>query len=207
MRTVPTRPYPRAKRKGGFSLLELLLVLSLAPVVFFAVYSNFSAGVRLWQRLQIESPEESLVIFSQKARRDFENMMRYSPISFEGAKDEAVFPAGIVSETALGGRHSIGKTRYFYNKSAKAIFRETQNLSQVYRDSSGTVTLLLKNVSSFEMAYLTFDKLGNAFVWNDAYQPEKAGSLPLAVRLSYSLAGMDEGTEQVFFIPAGGPSS
>jgi len=200
---TPTCPRP-SPRQSGFSLLELLLVLTLAPVVFFAVYANFNTGIRLWQRLQVETHEEDLVIFTQKAQRDFENMMRYSSVPFEGGKDKAIFLTGIESEPVLGGRRSIGQVRYFYDDAAKAIFRETKNVNESYQESSGTTNLLLKNVSSFEFAYLTFDKLSGAYVWNDNYRSDKPGNMPIAVRLSFTLAGMDENTQQVFFIPAGG---
>ena len=180
------------------------MVLTLAPVVFFAVYANFSTGVRLWQRLQIETPEETPVIFIQKARRDFENMMRSSTMPFRGEKAEAVFPTGIESEPALGGRRAIGEVRYFYDENAKAVMRETRNMNELYKEVSGPKNLLIKDVVSFEIAYLVFETLDNSYAWNDTYQPDQPGSLPLAVRLSYHLAGMSEKAEQTFFIPAEG---
>lgn len=201
MPIIPTCP---KLKQSGFSLLELLLVLTLAPIVFFAVYANFSTGVRMWQRLQIGTPEEDLVIFTQKAQRDFENMMRYSTAPFEGSKEEVTFPTGIESDPVLGGRRSIGQAHYFYDTGAKAIFRETKNVSELYRESSGTKNLLLKNVSYFWVDYLIFDKLAGEYVWTDNYRPDNPGNLPVAVRLSYGLAGMDEKLQQTFFIPAGG---
>ncbi len=197
-------PTPRKSRRAGFSLIELLLVMTLAPIIFFAVYANFSTGIRLWQRLQVDTPEEDLVIFAQKAQRDFENATRYSLIPFEGGKDEAVFAARIEAEPALGGDRSIGQVRYYYDENKNAIFREIKNISEIYRDASGTKALLLKGVRSFEAAYLNYDKLAESYVWNDAYQPAQTGNQPMAVRLSYVLEGTNKRMEQVIFIPAGG---
>ncbi len=199
-----THSRPLSWAVAGFSLLELLLVMTLVPIVFFAVYANFSTGIRLWQRLQVDTPEEDVLIFTQKARRDFENVMRYSPIPFEGEKNEATFPTGIESGPALGGHRAMGEVRYFYEENAKAIFRETKNISQAYRQSEGTKDRILKNVSAFSIGYLTFDKLENAYVWNENFRPSKQGELPVAIRLSYSLSEKNENVEQVFFIPVGG---
>ena len=88
--------------KRGFSLIELLLVLTLAPIIFFAVYANFISGVRLWQRMQVGTPEEDQAIFRTKTQRDFQNVLRYAAVPFTGGKDEVTFMAGIGSDEALG---------------------------------------------------------------------------------------------------------
>ncbi len=191
--------------KGGFSLVELLLVLSLAPIIFFAVYSNFSAGVQLWQRLQVATPEEDQAIFRLKTQRDFQNVMHYESMPFLGEKDELSFAAGIEADDGLGGKRAIGQVRYFYDESARAIARETKDFTQIYKEAPGQTVLLARDVGSFEAAYLVKDPLAKKYEWKDEFRPEKPGELPMAVRLIYTAQGSSENTEQTFFIPAGGP--
>ena len=188
----------------GFSLLELLLVLTLAPIVFFAVFSNFSTGIRLWQRVQVETPEEDLAIFLLKAQRDFEGAMRYSPMPFRGDSDEVAFASGVVASPELGGARAIGEVRYFYDASARGIAREIRDLSQIYQEKPGKTSLMLRPVGSFELFYLVWDPLASQYEWKSEYRPEKPGQLPLAVRLTYSVPSIAGAAEQTFFLPAGG---
>ena len=189
---------------GGFSLLELLLVLTLAPIVFFAVYSNFSYGVRLWQRLQVPVPAEDRLIFSVKTERDFSNAMHYSNAPFDGEKEEAGFVTGIEAAPELGGARAIGRVRYYYSGSAHAILRQTQDFSEMYRENGGKTDRMLKGVASLEFFYLTYDKNSSKFEWDSAYRPEKPDDLPLAVRMIYQMEGASESFEKTFSIPAGG---
>ena len=188
----------------GFSFIELLLVLTLAPIIFFAVYSNFTSGVRLWQRMQVGTPEEDDAIFRMKTQRDFQNVLRFAAVPFAGEKDEITFMAGIESDEGLGGKRAIGKVRYFYDESANAIGREEKDFSQVYRESEGRISQIVRNVGSFGTTYLVKDPLTKEYEWKDEYQPEKPGDLPLAVRLNYTTQTSAENTEQTFFIPSGG---
>ncbi len=188
----------------GFSLVELLLVLSLAPIVFFAVYSNFAAGVQLWQRLQVATPEEDQAIFRIKAQRDFQNVMRYRSLPFQGDKESVSFMAGIQADRELGGSHAIGRVRYFYDPSAHAITREVKDFSQIYKEAAGQVTILATGIRSLELSYLVKDEFGKEYIWQDEYEPSKPDNLPLAVRLTYTTLNSSENAEQTFFIPAGG---
>ena len=194
----------RSRFKAGFSLIELLLVLTLAPIVFFVVFSNFSMGTRLWQRLQTAVPEEDAVIFLLKLRPDFDRAMRYSPLPFGGEREEVSFVTGIEAPPELGGKRGIGQVRYFFSASARAILRETKDFSQLYREASGKTDRMLEHVHSFEAAYLTYNSNDSSFEWNSSYAPATPGDLPLAVKLIYRMEDASEDLEQTFFIPAGG---
>ena len=194
--------HKRADRRG-FSMVELLLVLSLAPIVFFAVYSNFSAGVKMWQRLQISTPEEDQAIFRLKTQRDFQNALHYESLPFQGDDSEAVFMA-CIALPGPGGDRAIGQVHYFYDDSHKTIVREICDFSQLYRDAQGQVTVMQSNVGSFSMLYLSKDPLSAEPDWKDSFKPGKPGELPLAVRITYSESGRTENFEQTYVIPAGG---
>ncbi len=195
----------RARR--GFSLLELLLVMSLAPIVFFVVYSNFAMGVRLWQRLQIATPEEDRAIFLIKARRDFQNMRRFSSLPFQGSVEEVAYASSIEAPSALGLGRGIGQVRYYFDDSSGAIFREVRDYSRLYEDKDGVRTLLLKGVRSFSLAYLVKEPPSSEYEWKEEYLPEKPSSLPMAVRLTYETDGASQPVEQTLIIGAGGALS
>ena len=194
-------PSPEARR--GFSLLELLLVLTLAPVVFFALYSNFSAGVRIWSTVVRQTPEEDVNIFFYKVRRDIENILRYDAVPFSGDGEEIVFAGAIEARPELGGKRGIGQVRLFYDGSSKTVNREVKDMSQIHQDSSGERTVLFHDVASFSLFYLTPAQVGGSYSWTDSWTPQPA-TLPAAVRLSFSTQKAGERQERVIFIPAGG---
>lgn len=192
------------KKLSGFTLVELLLVMTLAPIVFVAVYSNFSAGTRIWQRLQADTPEEDTAIFLSKAKRDFTEAMRFSPIPFSGDDEEVAFAAGIDTVPALGGHRGIGRIRYFYDPKARGIMREIRNFSHVYEDKPGSVTRLLGDIDSFKLSYLAYDPLAPGYVWTEGFEPKpNASPLPAAVRMSYTTAS-GEAVERTLFVSSGG---
>ena len=179
------------------------MVLTLAPIIFFTLYSSFSAGLRIWSTVVRQTPEEDLNIFYMKTRRDIENMLRYDPIPFSGDSEEVVFASAIEAPAELGGRHAIGQVRFFYDSSSKSVNRETKNISQVYKDSSGQRTTLLQGVTSFALSYLSTSLTGSEYSWNDSWTPQP-GTLPIALRLSFTTADTGGRHERAIYIPVGG---
>ncbi len=192
------------RRRAGFSLIELLLVLTLAPIVFFAVYSNFSTGVRLWQRLKTPVVTEDLVIFNQKSRADLSRILRYQAIPFLGTSQELEMASAISADEDLGGDRAIGQVRYFYDDNANSLFREIRNYSQVFNDQPGLIQLLIKDVTDLEWSYFSYDKLSNGFVWTEEFRPDSPEVTPAAVRLSFHHAGSGRMYDQIYFLPNGG---
>ncbi len=191
----------RARR--GFSLLELLLVLTLAPVVFFALYSNFAAGLRIWSVVTRATPEEDSNIFFHKVRRDVENMMRSDAAPFSGDAGEMAFASAVDAPPELGGAYGIGQVRLYYDESSRTVRRETKDYSQNYREAPGHVTVLLQDVTSFSLSYLTPSQTGGSPSWDGSWTPQQ-GVLPAAVRVSFSTGRGASQETRVFFIPAGG---
>lgn len=191
--------------RAGFTLIELLLVSLLIPLVAFAVYANFSSGVRIWQRLHQETSLEDLNIFSQKASKDFDAAVKYSKTALEGDEASVKFPALIDTEEKLGGSRAIGQIRYYYDLGEKAIKREQRNVSQVYRESETKGETLLREASSFRIGYYAMDKQDKIFQWVEAWE-DRPNEFPVAVRFEFERPG-DSGMrriQKVFMIPAGG---
>ena len=178
------------------------MVMVIAPVVFFAVYSNFSAGVRLWTRLAATAPDEDLNIFYIKVSRDLRGMRRFVSIPTVGDKEEFEFPATIEAPPALGGDHGIGQIRLYYDGNKHMIKREIRDYSQVYKDAPGSSSVLLKDVDDLEFSYLTVDPLEAEPVWRERWTPEPK-KLPLAVRMTFTQEGRGR-QERTEYIPVGG---
>jgi prepilin-type N-terminal cleavage/methylation domain-containing protein len=187
----------------GFSLMELLMVMVITPMIFFAVYSSFSTGARLWVRLTQASPSEDLSIFYAKAGRDIRNMLRYQSIAFDGQKEEMTFAGTIEAPASLGGDRGIGAIRLYYDPSSRTVRREAKDLSRIYQQKEGATQILLERVTSFELSYYTSDPLEDELFWTSLWNPEPK-KLPIAVRMKFTLEGSKWPYERTEYIPAGG---
>ena len=193
--------------RAGFTLVELLLVAVLVPLIAFAIYANFNSGIKIWQRLNQQTGLEDLNIFSQKALKSLDGALNYSTITCEGDGESFSFASFIETEEKLGGDRGIGQTRLFYDPKQKAIKREQKNMSQVYKEASGKVDILLSGVSNFEMSYFTMNKQDKTYQWIEEWSvPAPPNELPVAVRMEFELSVVSDSrsVKKTFMIPAGG---
>lgn len=201
---MPPNPSSRLKARG-FSLLELLLVLTLVPVVSFTAYSNLSSGIKLWNSLNRPIIEEELQLFQNKASRDFLSAICFSTIPFQGDAETTSFVSIIKAPAELGGERGIGQVTYGYDASLRAIVREEKDYSQFSNDKPGRKLPVLDGVNSCSLSYLVYDDQAREHVWSDVWAG-KANEAPAAVRFTYSILreGQARDTEETFYVPVGG---
>jgi prepilin-type N-terminal cleavage/methylation domain-containing protein len=195
------RPKSNRHKRNGFTLIEMLLVAMLFPVVSLAIYSNFSAGARVWIKLSKQAPEEDIALFFRKASIDFENAFKYASISFEGDDERVAFASAIKTDIVLGGDLGIGEVAYYYNEDKKAIFKEEKNVSQLHTDKPGTVQWMLGDVTELNVSYFLRDELDGKFRWTQVWKPDEK-TIPVAVRMEFTHSG--QAFTKTFLIPAGG---
>lgn len=168
----------RNNTKGAFTLIEILLVSALWAVIALAIYATFNNGVKIWQRVNKEMPEEDLGIFFEKFRADLRNSFAFKGIGFSGTKHKIEFST-LVNSQRLNKR-TVGKVAYSYDPISGILEREEKDFSHVYTEREGMVTQSLKGISFFEFQYYSFDKEKKEYVWQEEWEKE---NLPLAVRI------------------------
>ncbi|HTL71274.1 MAG TPA: prepilin-type N-terminal cleavage/methylation domain-containing protein [Candidatus Eisenbacteria bacterium] len=190
MRPSPNSRAERLRRRAGaFTLIELLLVMTLLPILAFAVYANFNSGFRIWKAANQEVPEEACALFYRRGDADFRNLVRYSALPFEGGSSEVAFCAGVAAPAELGGDRGLGQVRYFYDDDKKALFREEKNFSEVHKERPGRVTLVLEHVERFSLEYFAVTQQKDVYAWTEEWTGRKPEELPLAVRFSFDRSG------------------
>lgn len=175
--------------KSGFSLLELLLAVSLLPVLSFVLYGQISAGLRLWKTLEASPVSEEKALFYEKTRRDFSNALNYTGLHFSVDSSRVAFTTLGESSELFGGDRAVLRVTYDHDASRKTIVRRHQNLSQVHRDKPGEESVVLKNVRSLNTSFLLYEKLSEAYVWKDSWDNAETKTLPNAVRFQMQLEG------------------
>ncbi|MFC1699423.1 PilW family protein [Candidatus Omnitrophota bacterium] len=181
----------KLKNRLGFTLLETILVAAIFSVVLLAVYSTFSQGLVLWQRLSGKTPQADVNIFLEKISFDLRNSFGFAGIYFNGTRDEISFatlvPMPLEDEqNAL----SVGEVGYIFDQAAKSLGRWQRNYSQVFLEEDRQLRNLVNNVSSLRFQYYFFNPEQDVYLWMDHWkqQPddEKEQMLPYAVRIELS---------------------
>lgn len=189
------------KNNRGLTLIELILVTAILSVVSLAIYSTFNNGLRIWQRINKQLPEEDLNIFFDRFGYDLRNLLQFNGINFSGTEDRLAF-ATIVNSRRLQKR-TVGEIIYFYDSQAEILKREERDFPQVFSGDEGPIAQSLTGVQSLRFKYYIYDTNKKEYLWQDQ-GPEEG--IPLAVRMELEFK---DGTQTHKFtktvnIPVGG---
>jgi len=170
------------KSSFGFTFIELILVTAILAVVSLAIYTTFNNGIKIWQRINKQLPEEDVDIFFDKFARDLRNTSKFRGINFIGKEDRIEF-ASLINSRQLKKR-TIGQVIYFYDTSVEILKREQRDFSQVFTGQEGLVTWALINFKSLKLQYYVYDREKKEYLWQEECL---TGTMPLAVRIDLEL--------------------
>lgn len=190
----------------GFTLIEMLIVTAILSVVALAIYATLNNGIKIWQKVNRQLPEEDLNIFFDKFTLDIRNTFKFTGINFSGTIEKVEFPTLVnpVRDYGESGKRydvsngvnspglqkrTIGKVIYFYDDESKIISREQKDFSQVYSDEKGAIRESLRNVRALKFQYYLYDEQKKECLWQDEWSKE---GLPLAVKMELEF---DDGAE------------
>lgn len=189
-----------SNKECAFTLIEILLVSAMLTVVGLAIYATFNNGVKIWQRVNKEMPQEDLGIFFEKFRADLRNSLAFKDIGFLGTVHGIEFPTLIDSRRL--DKRTVGKVIYSYDPVSGIVEREEKDFSHIYSGHEGIVTQSLKGISFFEFQYYSYDKEEKEYVWQGEWEKE---NLPLAVRigLKFDKVFQDDNFTKTISVPLG----
>ena len=182
IRILPKR-YDKVSGRSALTLIELAVVTAMLSIISLAIYANFNSGIKLWQVVNKDLPEEEINILFDKFTFDIKNSIRFKNIRFIGQVDKVEF-ATILDSPELGNR-SVGKVVYLYDDYSKVLSRIQKDYSQVYSDRKGLVRELVRGVDSLRFRYYLYDRDIKKYIWQDYWDTDR---MPLAVRISIKLS-------------------
>lgn len=192
----------REKNRLGFTLIEMLIVTAIISVVALAIYTTLNNGIKIWQKVNRQLPEEDLNIFFDKFSLDLRNSFKFSGINFSGTIDTLEFPT-LVNSPRLQKR-TVGKLIYVYEPQNRILNRYQVDFAGVYSgESNASSQQSLRNMRALKFQYYLYDEQKKEYLWQDEWSNE---GLPLAVRVELEF---DDGKEIKKFtktvgIPTGG---
>lgn len=178
--------FMKKRSNSGFSLVEMLVVMVLLSIVSLTIYTTFSNGIKIWQRMNVWLPQEDVNLVFEKFTVDIRNTFRFRPIGFSGSDERLEFPA-LVNSKVFSDK-TVGKVIYELEPH-KGLIKIQQDYSQVYSGQVVNRVMVLSGIKSLRFEYYSYDKEKEEYFWCDNWS---SGDPPLAVRLELVLEGMLE---------------
>jgi len=175
----------RAFRDTGFTVIELLVSVSLMALIGAALVSALSGGVKVWQRAQSFGTQRqaALIAFSQ-LRTDLQNAQRSGLVPFKGTYHEVAY-AAIEEDAATDGLPVIGARGYFHDEARQQLCRAfvPYRHLRTQRLTSGCQAVL-EGVTRVRLGYFGSDESSSALGWHDRWD---SADLPMAVKVELTI--------------------
>ncbi|MFC1807537.1 prepilin-type N-terminal cleavage/methylation domain-containing protein [Candidatus Omnitrophota bacterium] len=217
--------------KRAFTLIELLIAVSIFSAVGVVLYSCFRGGVVSWRRIDAQQSSQLRMRYCfDTLSRDLKNMLFISNIPFKGEADRLSFISsvraqddnriytkevsyyagqgdGVISSGSLSRSESQLKDKFI-------IVDLESDESKLPNKPEQDAQVILNGVSELKFSYLSASEesanLGETeYEWLDFWDDESA--LPMGVRIDLTLTDIDSGDQisisKRIWIPVGRPSS
>lgn len=194
-------PGERQRRDGGFTLLELIIAMTLLGLIVALLFGGLRFGARAWEAVDERSDESSeLQVVQSFMRRQLgqatplalPDSRTRGRVAFEGTPEGIGFAALMPAHLGLGGFYWL--SFYAEEGSDGRRLMASWRLFQPERDAFADVeaaeeTVLVDRISGVEFSYFGPRNRGQSPEWQDRW--EEVRSLPALVRVRVSFAGSD----------------
>jgi prepilin-type N-terminal cleavage/methylation domain-containing protein len=103
-------------RTGGFTLIEMLITLSLMLLTAGAVMASVAGGFRLWQRASSYNiSEQAALLAFEGLRKDLHSAAPFALVPFSGVYDELSFAMVSGDRTRPKAPDQLGRHGYYLN--------------------------------------------------------------------------------------------
>jgi prepilin-type N-terminal cleavage/methylation domain-containing protein len=194
----------RGRGQQGFTLIELMVSLTIFSVVALAIYSAFASGVGAWRSArEFSSTYQTARLVLDDMARELTNALTLSGSDFVGEAQRLSFLTVRRPPDVNGRPADLRITRVTYEvrrDRASATYSLARVEATPADGSPGEETeLVVSPISRLEFLYTHKDDRGQIVPWKDAWQVSDA--LPLGVKIIL-VVGETRFTKLVF-IPHG----
>ncbi|MDP2831682.1 MAG: prepilin-type N-terminal cleavage/methylation domain-containing protein [Candidatus Omnitrophota bacterium] len=165
----------------GFTLVELLIAVSIFSVVSIAIYSTFSSGAAILRRVKdIDLAQQRILLKTERFSRELREQAVYKKKLFSGAKTKIIFPGN--------SDYLPCRITYYYDPSSFCLMRVVDKLSaiitpegKVDAELKSKPQVFLSEIKEAKFSYLFLDLKKNVYSWTEEWLQ---AYLPLAVKLT-----------------------
>lgn len=203
------------KKCRSFTLIELLIALSIFAIIAITLYSTFFAGISVWKRSGDNSDAyQNIRIVFEDMARDIKNMIYFtkdkeSMYVFSGMPGEIILMT--LKEGAsekMEPNKELAKVAYSFDDIKNELIRQEAGIAFGFDVKKAGKEVLLENLEDFkfEYCYDSGDE-DEPYLWQEEWKDENAKT-PRGIRITASLKTGKNAKEmskitRVIFIPTG----
>lgn len=182
----------KKNKPPGFTLVEVLLVMTIFAFIALGIATSFFSGMKLWARATgPDSWRNSLILNLESVSKNLRRGLDVPAIGFEGDSNSFSFPA-------LSGNNII-KTSYSYSRDTKVLTRGESMMKDIIAKKL-KIDMLERDVLSldeFTVQYLKVDKETKGLEWEDEWKKEDG----IFAAIRFKGKSHNEEFQKTIFIP------
>ena len=198
----------------GFTLVELLVAVSIFSVIAVALYSTFATGLDAWKRMeQASALNQEARLALQRICLELRNALDFPGIEFSGQANRLSF-AALVNAAGPGAeqRLQIARISYFPDDVPGTGLKSLLRRQQIYpqqtageinareEESDELICSVAEGGLNFEYSFQGETLSEGRASWKDTWIYGDNNRLPLGVRVSLSLQEAEDDNDQVTYI-------
>jgi prepilin-type N-terminal cleavage/methylation domain-containing protein len=159
------KTHKQAISKNAFTLLEVLIAISIVMIAGTGIYKAFSSGLSLHKRAQAHNVYSEIALMLERLSEDLSNSYIADNIFFKGLPDKIIFYTHetrflLVSQESQNhidqsGLFPIHKIIYTYDASTKNFSRKEYDFGS---ENHSVSTVMLKDADSVQLSYKIYDE-------------------------------------------------
>lgn len=166
--------------QSAFSLVELLIAVSIFSVVSIAIYSTFSSGASVLRRVKnIDLAQQRILLKTERLTRELREQPKYKKPLFLGNKTKISFPGNL--------DYFPCRLTYYFDSSSFCLMRVADKLNDITAidgkinpEFKSKPSVFLPKIKEVKFSYLFLDLAKNEYNWKEEWLQE---DLPFAVKL------------------------
>jgi|GEM_PF-1302833 len=207
---MPSYPILHRSRKG-FSLIELLVAMTIVSFLGGAIFVTLAQGIRIWQAAVRESKQGVQEFFFEEIKSELRNSFFYGKSAFNGQNQMLEFHALVSDLRGKGSQtHTLkvpAQIRYRFQPEKKLIQKEITFYEKMLNKRSALYKTkpALEGVATMSVEYYQRPKKATSASW---VQKWSGTCFPEAVKITMSLEASPALKEtRIFSIPTAGECS
>lgn len=193
-------------KKTGFTLIELIITVTIFTVIIVTVYSSFYMGVKAWRSGEEGGSLPKIRTGLLKMEKELKDTFYFSNAPFSGTGEEISFS---LSRQEEGEPVKVSIITYSINKDESTSRKQLVRKEKIFntqpegmKDEEGRILLPLMNDIRFEYAYRA-GAISKGVEWQESWDAEKQRKIPSGVKICMDMDGSGSHYNKVIFIQQG----